>query len=167
MRSCDSYPERQVNRARVLESASVARIYFERRDLPDELQRLFDSIWEGPTDRPASAADCCPPIDVIETESGIEIVVDIPGVQPDAIEIVSARNTLMIAGQKTAPACAHPEAAFHLAERSFGRFARAVRLDGAFDAGRATASFVSGELRITVPRIDERRGKEIRIPVRA
>jgi HSP20 family molecular chaperone IbpA len=42
-----------------------------------------------------------------------------------------------------------------------------VRLDGAFDAGRASASFTSGELRITIPRLEERRGREIRIPVRA
>jgi HSP20 family protein len=151
----------------VLESPSVARIYFERRDLPEDLRRLFDIVWEGPSDRPVSVADCSPPIDVIETESGIEIVIDIPGVQPDAIQIVSARNVLMIAGEKTAPVCAHREAAFHLAERSFGRFARTVRLDGAFDAGRASAASASGELRITVPRIDERRGREIHIPVRA
>jgi len=124
-------------------------------------------IREGPSDRPGSAAECSPPLDVIETETGIEIVIDMPGVSPDAVHVMSARNVLMIAGEKIAPACEHREAAFHLAERSFGRFARAVRLDGAFDAGRASASFTSGELRITMPRIEERRGKEIRIPVRA
>jgi HSP20 family protein len=153
---------------RVLESRSVARIYFERRDLPEDLQRLFDMIWEAPaSDSPVSAGECSPPLDIIETESSIEIVVDIPGVPAEAVHIVSARNVLMIAGQKVPPAYEHREAAFHLAERSFGRFARAVRLDGAFDAGRAIASFNAGELRITMPRIDERRGKEIRIPVRA
>lgn len=152
----------------MLESRSVARIYIERRDLPDDLQRLFDAIWEGPSsDRPVSAAECSPPLDVIETETGIEIVVDMPGVFPDAVHVVCARNVLMIAGEKMPAVCEHREAAFHLAERAFGRFARAVRLDGAFDAGRASASFNAGELRITMPRIDDRRGKEIRIPVRA
>jgi HSP20 family molecular chaperone IbpA len=146
----------------------MARIYFERRELPEDLQRLFDLIWEGPSsDSPVAAAECSPPLDVIETETGIEIVVDMPGIRAEAIQVVSARDVLMIAGQKTPAACEHRDVAFHLAERSFGRFARAVRLDGAFDAGRATASLMAGELRITLPRIDERRGKEIRIPVRA
>jgi HSP20 family molecular chaperone IbpA len=72
----------------------------------------------------------------------------------------------MIAGQKTPAPCQHHEAAFHLAERGFGRFARAVRIEGAFDPGRASASLAAGELRISIPRIDDRRGKEIRIPVR-
>jgi HSP20 family molecular chaperone IbpA len=58
------------------------------------------------------------------------------------------------------------DAAFHLAERGFGRFARAVRLAGAFDAGRARATLNAGELRVVLPRIDERRGSEIRIPIR-
>jgi HSP20 family protein len=152
----------------MLESPAVARIYFERRDLPEDLQRLFDMIWEGhPSERPIPAAECSPPLDVIESEMGIEIVVDMPGVVPDAVQIVFARNVLMIAGEKTPLACDHPEAAFHLAERSFGRFARVVRLDGAFDAGRANAAFSAGELRITMPRLDDRRGQEIRIPVRA
>ncbi len=146
----------------------MAQIYFERRDLPEDLQRLFDLIWDGPpSDRPVAAAECSPPLDVIETETGIEIVVDMPGVPSDAIHIVSARNVLMIAGQKMPAACEHREAAFHLAERAFGRFARALRLDGAFDAGRASASLTAGELRISMPRIDERRGKQIRIALRA
>jgi len=152
----------------MLESLAVARIYFERRDLPEDLRRLFDMIWDGlPSEGAIPAAECSPPLDVIESETGIEIVVDMPGVVPDAVQIVFARNVLMIAGEKTPPACDDPDAAFHLAERSFGRFARAVRLDGAFDAARANASFSAGELRITMPRLDDRRGQEIRIPVRA
>ena len=53
-----------------------------------------------------------------------------------------------------------------MAERAFGRFARALSVEGAFDAGRATASLVNGELRVVLPRIADRRGHQIRIPVR-
>jgi HSP20 family protein len=72
----------------------------------------------------------------------------------------------VITGDKRPAACAHHEAAFHLVERAFGRFARGVRLSGAFDAGRADARLRDGELRVTLPRIEERRGRELRIPVR-
>jgi HSP20 family molecular chaperone IbpA len=41
-----------------------------------------------------------------------------------------------------------------------------VRLNGAFDVGRADATLRAGELRVTLPRIEERRGRERRIPVR-
>jgi HSP20 family molecular chaperone IbpA len=72
-----------------------------------------------------------------------------------------------VAGRKQPASCAHREAAFHLAERGFGRFVRAVRLSGAFDGGSARASLTAGELRIFLPRIDERRGRDIRIDVTA
>jgi HSP20 family molecular chaperone IbpA len=52
-----------------------------------------------------------------------------------------------------------------MAERTFGRFARAVRIGGAVDAGKARATLVKGELRIVFPRIEERRGGQIRIAI--
>ena len=81
---------------------------------------------------------------------------------------VRIRLTRVGAKKNAIPAsCRHREAAFHLAERGFGRFIRAVRLAGAFDAGNARASLTAGELRIFLPRIDDRRGREIRIDVTA
>jgi HSP20 family protein len=104
-------------------------------------------------------------MDVLETAAGIELVVDLPGVAETALTIVYSRGTIIVAGRKNPGICAHAQAAFHLAERSFGRFVRAVRLNGAFDAGRATATLSAGELRVTLPRVDDRRGSEIRIHV--
>jgi HSP20 family protein len=135
----------------------MARVYVERRELPEELIRLLDA-------NPA-AAECTPPLDIIETEAAIEAILDIPGVAATAVEIVFSRNVLLVTGQKLPAACEHGGAGFHIAERSFGRFARAIAVDGAFDAGRATATLADGELRIVLPRLHERRGAEIRIPI--
>jgi HSP20 family protein len=136
----------------------MARVYVERRELPAELLRLLDAS--------PAAAECTPPLDVIETDAGVEAILDIPGVPASAVEIVFSRNVLLIAGHKLPSVWEHGDAAFHIAERSFGRFARAISLEGAFDAGRATATFTGGELRVVVPRLAERRGAEIRIPIR-
>jgi HSP20 family protein len=91
---------------------------------------------------------------------------DLPGVTAESITVVFSRHTLVVAGEKRPAACQHGQAEFHLAERTFGRFARAVRLPGAFDAGHADATLRAGELRVTLPRIDDRRGREIPIAVR-
>lgn len=147
----------------------MARIYFERRDLvaaDDDLKSVFERL-SGDVRLAALGAECTPPVDVIETATGIEVVMDVPGVALQDLTIVFVHNTLVIMGRKLAGACDHHGAAFHLAERTFGRFARAVRLAGAFDAGRADATLRAGELRLTLPRIEERRGAELRIPVRA
>ena len=134
--------------------------------MTDDVRRLLELVDQGAA-WPSAAGECSPPLDVIETATALEVVMDLPGVASESVHVVFARNTLVVAGQKAAAACEHPEAAFHLAERAFGRFARAVRITGAFDAGAAQARLTAGELRVVLPRIDERRGREIRIPVQA
>ena len=137
----------------------MARVYVERRDLPAHLRQLLEETR-------GAAAECTPPMDVLETETGLEIRLDVPGVSPSEIEIVFADSVLLVAGQKLPATCEHADAGFHIAERAFGRFARAIRVDGAFDAGRAAATLTAGELRVVLPRIEERRGAQIRIPIR-
>ena len=136
----------------------MARVFVERRDLPAHLRRLLDDT--------RAAAECTPPMDVLESATGLEIRLDLPGVSASDIEIVFADSVLLITGQKVPGVCEHADAGFHIAERAFGRFARAIRVDGAFDAGRASATLATGELRVVLPRIDERRGAHIRIPIR-
>jgi HSP20 family protein len=144
----------------------VARIFVERPDMDDHLRQLFDQVMGN--EAPTHAAECKVPLDVLETPGSLEIVADLVGVDPAAVQIVIARDTVVIAGDKRAGVCEHQEqATFHIAERGFGRFARAVRFDGAFDVGRAEATLRAGELRVRLPRIEDRRGREHRIPVRA
>jgi HSP20 family protein len=144
----------------------VARIFLERRDLGEDARRLFD-LLAGEQAAGAPAGECAPPVDVVETANTVEIVVDVPGVVIDDIRVVFGRGVVVVGGRKLPPGCEHRDAAFHLAERAFGSFARAIRVSGAFDAGRATATLAAGELRVVLPRIEERRGGEIRIPVTA
>jgi len=139
----------------------VARIFFDLRNASDDLPRRFGRLElareDGEGDRP--------PMDVLETDSGIEIVLDLPGVDPQAVSIACQHDTVVITGTKGQTRCAHSQVAFHLAEREFGRFRRSVTIGGAFDASRAQATLAAGELRIMLPRIDDRRGRPIPIRI--
>jgi HSP20 family protein len=92
------------------------------------------------------------------------VIVDIAGVPAQAVRLLFRGDTLVIAGEK-APGPMASDPTFHLVEREFGRFARAVRLSGAFDVARATASLTGGELMIVLPRLVERRGRSHMIPL--
>jgi HSP20 family protein len=144
----------------------VAHIYFEHGDADSARDSWEEGRFQDLRDDPSAAAagECSPPMDVLETAAGIEIVVDVPGVAAETLRILFSQGTIVVAGRKLPGGCAH-QAAFHLAERSFGRFARAVRLAGAFDAGHASATLEAGELRIVLPRIEERRGRDIHIRI--
>lgn len=125
---------------------------------------MFDELdFTGST----HAGECVPPVDVYELDDALLLVVDLPGVPADAVRALAKEGMLVVAGDKPPARCAaqKDEARFHLAERGFGRFARVVRLPGAFDAARAEATLAGGELRIRVPRIADRRGSAIHIPI--
>lgn len=139
----------------------------EVRDLTDEVGRLFDDLErDSGAVRRAPAGLCTPVLDVQDTSEALEVVIDLPGVAADRVRVLLKNGMLVVAGEKPSPYPAeHGDATFHLVERGFGRFARAVRLDGAFDGGRTRAILEGGELRVIVPRVDERRGQEIRVPI--
>ena len=64
--------------------------------------------------------ECSPPIDVYETDDALEIVVDLPGVDRDAVRVVAKGDAVLIAGEK-APRRGRGDSSFHLVERGFGR----------------------------------------------
>lgn len=132
--------------------------------MSDELRRLLD-VLDARAQSDGVAGECAPPFDLLETPGTVEVVMDLPGVEADALQVAFSRGTVLIAGIKRASLCSHADAAFHLAERTFGRFARAIRITGAVDGGRAKATLAAGELRIRFPRIAERRGSQITIAV--
>jgi HSP20 family protein len=142
----------------------MSRIFLEPREIGEDLRRFIEWLDES---RGGPQAECVPPLDVFETAETVEIVVDLPGVAIDTIRIAWSRGVVVIAGHKPPTGCPEQRgAAFHLAERGFGRFTRVVRIAGALDAGQARATMNAGELHIVFPRIADRRGGEIAVPVR-
>jgi HSP20 family protein len=139
----------------------------EVRDLTDEVERLFEDL-----DRHAGGVrrlpvgHCTPALDVQETGETLEVVVDLPGVASDRVRVMLKNGVLIVAGEKPSPYPAEGRnATFHLVERGFGRFARAVHLDTAVDGGRISAVLHGGELRIVIPKLADRRGQEILVPI--
>jgi HSP20 family protein len=145
--------------------AAVARIFFERRDSPTDPRRRAGWMDDEFTQGQRATGDTVPPMDVLDTESGVEIIMDLPGIEEAAVSVTYRDGTVIVSGTKRPTRCQHGRAAFHLAERGFGRFARAVKVAGAIDTSRATATLEAGELRIVLPRLEERRGHDIRIRV--
>jgi len=133
-------------------------------DLADDARRLLLELDAEIPGVAALKAECRPPLDVLETATSLEVVMDLPGVPAECLRLAIRRNTMVIVGAKLA-AQSEADSRFHLAERSYGRFARAVRLAGAIDATHARAIATAGELRVTLPRLEERRGVLFMVPV--
>jgi HSP20 family protein len=132
-------------------------------DYADEVRRIFLELGRA-FSAESLAGECSPSVDLFETDETLEIAVDLPGVSADAVRLLSKGDTLLIVGEK-APRRARKESSFHLVERGYGGFARVMRLTRPCDISKARATLRDGELRISIPKITERRGKTIRISV--
>lgn len=132
-------------------------------DFTDEIRQAFLELGRtfGPD---ALVGECLPPLDVFETDDAVEVTVDLPGVDPDAVRVLIKHDAVLVVGEK-ASRRARADSSFHLVERGFGRFARIVRLGLACDAARARATMASGELRVRIPKLADRRGHAFRVPV--
>ena len=131
-------------------------------DLSQEVRRLFEDLARRRSDRRQFVSgECLPLLDVFETDRTIEIVLDVPGVQSDSLRILVKAGVVLVAGEKERADPARGPASYHLVERDFGRFARAIRIHAAVDAGHARARLKDGELRVFLPKIQERRGREL------
>ena len=134
-------------------------------DFADEVRQVFLELGRA-FSRESLAGECAPPLDLYETDDALEIVVDAPGVQPSAVRLIAKGDSVLIVGDKSTRR-ARGDSSFHLVERGYGRFARVVRLGRACDTSKARATLTNGELRVTIPKVADRRGKRIEITVSA
>jgi len=134
-------------------------------ELAGDIQALFDDLAASlPHDLRARSGEYRPPVDVLDTDAAATVHIDVAGVPAEALRVLFRANVLLVVGEK-APLRGAPDHTYHLLEREFGRFARAVRLNGAFDVDQATATLRQGELMVVLPRTVERRGAAHPIPV--
>ena len=134
-------------------------------DFAEEVRRVFLEFGRV-FGSESLAGECSPTIDVYETDDTMEIAVDLPGIDPAGVRVLGKGDSILIAGEKPARR-ARGESSFHLVERGYGRFARVVRLARACETAKARATLVDGELRVSIPKIADRRDKAISITVNA
>ena len=133
-------------------------------EFSDEVRRVYLELGRA-FGSESLAGECSPALDVYETDDTLEITVDLPGVDASAIRVIAKGDSVLVAGEKSARRTRR-ESSFHLVERGYGRFARVVRLGRACDTAQAKATLVSGELRVSIPKISDRRGRSVPIAVK-
>jgi HSP20 family protein len=89
---------------------------------------------------------------------------EIPGMDAKDIDISLNEGTLTIKGQKKQER-EEKEETYHLIERRFGTFTRSIPLAKGVDSNKVRASYKNGVLRVTLPKSEEAKKKEIKIKV--
>ena len=114
------------------------------------------------TARPESQA-MTPRVDVLEDDSGITLLADMPGVSKDSLEIKVENDALSIEGAITAATPQALEATY--AEVRVPRYRRSFTLSRELDAGRIDAQLKDGVLKLRIPKQEQARPQRISVKV--
>ncbi len=103
-----------------------------------------------------------PAINVWTSEEGAIVRTEIPGINPDDVDISLVNDTLTIRGERCSESKLDDEIC-HRHERGFGQFARSVKLPFAVEPDAVKADFKDGILQIDLPRATAEKPRKISV----
>ncbi len=104
------------------------------------------------------------PLDVLQKADEVQVKASLPGIKPEEIDIAIEDNVLTIKAESTAESETE-EAGYLVRERSFGSFFRALRLPDSIDPEKVRSTYENGVLKITLPKAEEKKRKQIKVDV--
>jgi HSP20 family protein len=130
--------------------------------LQSEINRLF-SNWAD-TDSSGATAGWMPAVDIHEFDDRFQLFVDLPGVDPKAVEVTLQNGVLSISGERPMPSAPEGEIMFRRrVERGYGRFHRRFILPDTVDAERVQATDRNGVLEIAIPKQAKAQPRRIQV----
>jgi HSP20 family protein len=132
-------------------------------------QRDFDRLFRGTFgsamgDGEASTRTWAPPVDIYENGDNLVLKAELPGINPDGVEIRVEDNTLYLKGERKFDKEVK-EQNYHRVERAYGTFTRTFSLPNSIDSDKVAANYHDGVLTLTLPKKEEAKPKTIKINV--
>jgi HSP20 family protein len=142
----------------------VVRHWFRRgpllSTLRDEMDEMLADFFNGAGD--GRLTGTMPPLDLTETETTVEVRVDVPGIKPGELDIQLAGNSLTISGQRKEEYEEKGRTLYRVERRS-GSFSRSVALPSSVKEDHVDAQYHDGVLTITLQKSEEAKTRKIKI----
>lgn len=125
-----------------------------------EFDRLFDQLGAGWSS--LGEVELAPRMDVRDTKEGLEITLELPGIDQADVKIAVEDDLLTISGEKKTEKETKAED-YRLSERSYGSFSRSISLPRTVDPAKIQATMKHGVLKLTAPKNGSAQPKTIEI----
>jgi HSP20 family protein len=160
-RNCNPQKTMETNRYLSYAQPELSAAFDRFATLREEMDRLFGSTFGSAVGTPASFQSWSPPLDVYEDKDSFTVVIDLPGLKKENIEISLREQNLTISGQRIAEERAGDQG--FRAERFYGSFQRTVNLPAQVDPNRVKASYQDGILKVVLPKAETAKPKQIAV----
>jgi HSP20 family protein len=140
-----------------------------RRDidkLHEEIEELFADLWQVPRFA-GTRRGFRPNVDSFHTDEPHEltVVVELPGVDPESLDLVVGERVLVVAGERRRPKVEGGGVSYQQMEIEYGPFRRQIRLPENVDPERAHARYEHGVVTITLPVTDQQPAPRGRVSI--
>src|SRR6266567_7014150 len=131
--------------------------------LQEQSNRLFNDAFDR-TGEEWNLSAWAPAVDIYETEQELLVKADLPDVDPKDLDIRVENNLLTIRGERKFEKNVNQENYLRV-ERAYGSFARSFTLANTVNAEAIKADYQNGVLRLTIPKKEEAKPKQIKVTV--
>ena len=131
----------------------------------NDLNRAFNVGFPRFSDEGLVNGSWSPTVDVYEDQNGIVLEADLPGMKPGDFELAIENNVLTLKGERKFEKKTE-EGNYHRVERSYGSFTRTFTLPSNVDVNNVGADFKEGVLKVTLPRREETKPRQIQVQVK-
>ena len=125
------------------------------------LRREIDRLFEDTFARDGNS--WTPAVDIKENDSEIRLDVELPGLNPEDVEITAENGVLTVRGEKRLERKEGDETRFQVVERTYGSFMRTFQLPQGIDEDQIKAEFSNGVLALHIPKAALPQPKRIEI----
>jgi HSP20 family protein len=137
-------------------------VRYEPWSLVNRFQRDMDRLFGAPYTTAADSGAWLPPVDVHEEDNHYLLHVDLPGVDPKAVEITSEKGVLTIRGKREETR-REARDGYRRIERVSGEFQRRFSLPETADVQNIKAKSVNGVLEVTIPKVAQVQPQKITV----
>ncbi len=127
-------------------------VRYEPWSLVNRFQRDIDRLFAAPQTTAADSGAWLPPVDIHEENEQFLLHVDLPGVDPKAVEITCDAGVLTIRGHR-AESRREARDGYRRVERITGEFQRRFSLPESADVQNIKAKAVNGVLEVAIPKL--------------
>ncbi len=136
-------------------------VSYEPWALVSRLQKDIDRLFNTPSTAADSGA-WLPPVDIHEEADQFRLHIDLPGVDPKAVEITAEKGVLTVRGHREGLQQEAREG-YRRIERTKGDFQRRFSLPDTADANGIKAKSNNGVLEIVIPKVAQVQAQRIMV----
>jgi HSP20 family protein len=130
------------------------------RDLEQQVNRLLESIR---VPLPTIRLDRhYPPVNLFECENEYLLTAELPGLQPEHLEVTMNGGVLTLRGERRGPDGV-PDERFRRHERMWGSWQRSLSIPHRVQEDKVSAELTDGVLKIRLPKVEETKSRQIPI----